>query len=203
MFHMKFLELNKKRHAIKRFNDKPVDFKDLRTAIEIATLAPSANNIQPWKFVVVEDKKTELAKDMVEGNKIQVEQAQYVVAIFSDTELAQRSRKIARIGVKSLSDDLIGYYMETLPQRYAKFSEVQIGEYLALNTGIVAMNLVLALTDQHIASNMILGFDKSTANDILGVDKRFRPEILITVGYSDDKPEPAYRLPVDELIERR
>lgn len=200
---MKFLELNKKRHAIKTFNDKPVDFKDLRTAIEIATLAPSANNIQPWKFVVVEDKKADLAKDMVLGNKVQVEQAQYVVAIFSDTDLIQRSRKIARVGVKSLPDDMIGYYMETLPPRYAKFNEMQKAEYLSFNTGLVAMNLVLALTDQQIASNMILGFDKSLTNEILGIDKRFRPEILITVGYSDDKPEPTYRLPVDELIERR
>ena len=36
---MKFLELNKKRHATKHFIDKPVDPKDVRTAIEIATLA--------------------------------------------------------------------------------------------------------------------------------------------------------------------
>lgn len=35
---MKFLELNKKRHATKHFTDKPVDPKDVRTAIEIATL---------------------------------------------------------------------------------------------------------------------------------------------------------------------
>ena len=48
---MKFLELNKKRHATKHFIDKPVDPKDVRTAIEIATLAPSAHNSQPWKFV--------------------------------------------------------------------------------------------------------------------------------------------------------
>lgn len=32
---MKFLELNKKRHATKHFNDKPVDPKDVRTAIEL------------------------------------------------------------------------------------------------------------------------------------------------------------------------
>ena len=54
---MKFLELNKKRHATKHFNDKPVDPKDVRTAIEIATLAPSAHNSQPWKFVVVRERK--------------------------------------------------------------------------------------------------------------------------------------------------
>ncbi|CAN2924176.1 nitroreductase family protein [Streptococcus dysgalactiae] len=200
---MKFLELNKKRHAIKTFNDKPVDYNDLRTAIEIATLAPSANNIQPWKFVVVQEKKDELAKGLPLANKLQVEQAQYVIALFSDTNLALRSRKIARIGVKSLPDDLIGYYMETLPPRFASFNEVQTGEYLAINAGIVAMNLVLALTDQKIASNIILGFDKSTTNEILDIDPRFRPELLITVGYSDEKPEPSYRLPVDEVIERR
>ncbi|MGG6795381.1 UNVERIFIED_CONTAM: nitroreductase family protein [Streptococcus canis] len=200
---MKFLELNKKRHAIKTFNDKPVDYNDLRTAIEIATLAPSANNIQPWKFVVVQEKKDELAKGLPLANKLQVEQAQYVIALFSDTDLALRSRKIARIGVKSLPDDLIGYYMETLPPRFASFNEVQTGEYLAINAGLVAMNLVLALTDQKIASNIILGFDKSTTNEILDIDPRFRPELLITVGYSDEKPEPSYRLPVDEVIERR
>lgn len=200
---MKFLELNKKRHAIKTFNDKSVDYNDLRMAIEIATLAPSANNIQPWKFVVVQEKKDELAKGLPLANKLQVEQAQYVIALFSDTDLALRSRKIARIGVKSLPDDLIGYYMETLPPRFASFNEVQTGEYLAINAGIVAMNLVLALTDQKIASNIILGFDKSTTNEILDIDPRFRPELLITVGYSDEKPEPSYRLPVDEVIERR
>ncbi|MFA1345037.1 nitroreductase family protein [Streptococcus dysgalactiae] len=200
---MKFLELNKKRHAIKTFNDKSVDYNDLRTAIEITTLAPSANNIQPWKFVVVQEKKDELAKGLPLANKLQVEQAQYVIALFSDTDLALRSRKIARIGVKSLPDDLIGYYMETLPPRFASFNEVQTGEYLAINAGIVAMNLVLALTDQKIASNIILGFDKSTTNEILDIDPRFRPELLITVGYSDEKPEPSYRLPVDEVIERR
>ncbi|OCX05376.1 nitroreductase family protein [Streptococcus dysgalactiae] len=200
---MKFLALNKKRHAIKTFNDKSVDYNDLRTAIEIATLAPSANNIQPWKFVVVQEKKDELAKGLPLANKLQVEQAQYVIALFSDTDLALRSRKIARIGVKSLPDDLIGYYMETLPPRFASFNEVQTGEYLAINAGIVAMNLVLALTDQKIASNIILGFDKSTTNEILDIDPRFRPELLITVGYSDEKPEPSYRLPVDEVIERR
>lgn len=200
---MKFLELNKKRHAIKRFNDKKVDYNDLRTAIEIAQLAPSANNIQPWKFVIVDEKKADLAKDLPELNKKQVEAAQYVIAIFTDTDLIQRSRKIARIGSKSLSDDWLGYYMETLPPRYRLFDKERLGEYLALNAGLVAMNLVLALTDQGMASNMILGFDKRLTNDILEIDKRFRPELLITVGYSDEKPNPSYRLPVDTIIERR
>lgn len=200
---MKFLELNKKRHATKHFNDKAVDFKDIRTAIEITQLAPSAHNIQPWKFVIVKDKKAALAEDLPALNKAQVEGAQYVIALFTDTDLIQRARKIARIGSKNLPDDMIGYFMETLPARFATFDEKTKGEYLALNAGLVAMNLVLALTDQGLASNIILGFDKAKANDVLDIDPRFRPEVLVTIGYSDDKLEPSYRLPVDEIIERR
>lgn len=200
---MKFLELNKARHAVKSFNDQPVDFKDIRTAIEIATLAPSANNIQPWKFVVVSDKKEALADLTYAANRDQVMSSQYTIALFTDTDLAKRARKIARIGSKSLPDDLIGYYMETLPARFQTYSPQETSDYLALNAGLVAMNLALALTDQKISSNILLGFDKSKVNEVLDIDTRFRPELLITVGYSDLKPEPSYRLPVDEIIERR
>ena len=176
---MKFLELNKKRHATKHFTDKPVDPKDVRTAIEIATLAPSAHNSQPWKFVVVREKNAELAKLAYGSNFEQVSLAPVTIALFTDTDLAKRARKIAR------------------------YNEQQVSDYLALNAGLVAMNLVLALTDQGIGSNLILGFDKSKINEVLEIEDRFRPELLITVGYTDEKLEPSYRLPVDEIIEKR
>ncbi|HEX1501808.1 TPA: nitroreductase family protein, partial [Streptococcus pneumoniae] len=80
---MKFLELNKKRHATKHFTDKPVDPKDVRTAIEIATLAPSAHNSQPWKFVVVCEKNAELAKLAYGSNFEQVSSAPVTIALFT------------------------------------------------------------------------------------------------------------------------
>lgn len=51
---MKFLELNKKRHATKHFTDKPVDPKDVRTAIEIATLVLTNQKLMKfWKSKTV------------------------------------------------------------------------------------------------------------------------------------------------------
>ncbi|GGE32576.1 nitroreductase family protein [Streptococcus himalayensis] len=201
---MKFLALNKKRHAVKHFSDKEVDFKDVRTAIEIATLAPSAHNMQPWKFVVVKDRKEALAELSYGGNGDQIREAQYVIALFSDQDLDRRARKIARVGgVHNFTEEQLQKYMVNYPAEFACYSEQQKSDYLALNAGLVAMNLVLALTDQGIGSNMLLGFDKSKVNEVLEVDSRFRPELLITVGYTEDMIEPSYRLPVDELIEKR
>ena len=201
---MKFLELNKKRHATKHFIDKPVDPKDVRTAIEIATLAPSAHNSQPWKFVVVREKNAELAKLAYGSNFEQVASAPVTIALFTDTDLAKRARKIARVGgAKNFSEEQLQYFMKNLPAEFARYSDQQVSDYLALNAGLVAMNLVLALTDQGIGSNIILGFDKSKANEVLEIEERFRPELFITVGYTDEKLEPSYRLPVDEIIEKR
>ena len=157
---MKFLELNKKRHATKHFNDKPVDPKDVRTAIEIATLAPSAHNSQPWKFVVVRERNQDLAEIAFGSNQDQVKEAPVTIALFTDTDLTKRSRKIARVaGVKNFSDEQLQFYMQNLPAEFARYSDQQKSDYLALNAGLVAMNLVLALTDQGIGSNIILGFE--------------------------------------------
>lgn len=144
---MKFLELNKNVMPLRPLMTSQLTIMtcERRLKLRLQHLVLTIfnhGNLQWFK------RKDELAKGLPLANKLQVEQAQYVIALFSDTDLALRSRKIARIGVKSLPDDLIGYYMETLPPRFASFNEVQTGEYLAINAGIVAMNLVLALTDQ-------------------------------------------------------
>ena len=201
---MKFLELNKKRHATKRFNEKPVDPKDVRTAIEIATLAPSAHNSQTWKFVVVRERNEEVANIAFGSNQDQINSAPVTIALFTDTDLARRARKIARIGgANNFSEEQLQFYMQNLPAEYSHYDDQQKSDYLALNAGLVTMNLVLALTDQGIGSNIILGYDKSKINEVLEIDERFRSELLITVGYTDDKLEPSYRLPVDEIIEKR
>jgi nitroreductase len=51
-----------KRRSIRCYNSKPVSEKVLRNILEAGRLAPSADNIQPWHFIVVTDPKL---KDML------------------------------------------------------------------------------------------------------------------------------------------
>ena len=107
---MKFLELNKKRQTIKHFTDQPVDPKDVRTAIEIATLAPSAHNSQPWKFVVVRQKNAELAKLAYGANYDQVMEAPVTIALFTDTEYYLLSSIIMRLNKRNETPHLAQGY---------------------------------------------------------------------------------------------
>ncbi|MDK2806210.1 MAG: hypothetical protein PWQ94_1374 [Thermoanaerobacterium sp.] len=54
---MDALEVLKQRRAVRSFEDKPIPKNILEDIIDCGRLAPSANNVQPWHFVVVTDKE--------------------------------------------------------------------------------------------------------------------------------------------------
>ena len=51
------IEAIKSRRAIRSYEDKPVPDSAIQTMLEAATYAPSAINIQPWKFTLVTNKE--------------------------------------------------------------------------------------------------------------------------------------------------
>ena len=55
---MKFLDLVKARHSVREFQDRPVEQEKLDYIMECVRLAPSAVNLQPWKFRAVTDRET-------------------------------------------------------------------------------------------------------------------------------------------------
>lgn len=50
---MEFLSLAKKRFSCRKYTSRIPDEKILREVLEVARVAPSAANLQPWHFVVV------------------------------------------------------------------------------------------------------------------------------------------------------
>jgi len=55
---MDLFETIKGRTSIRRFKQAPVPDEDIRKILDAGRLAPSANNTQPWSFLVIKDKET-------------------------------------------------------------------------------------------------------------------------------------------------
>jgi len=64
------LKAIKERRSIRRFQDKDVDSAKIEQILKAATWAPSANNDQLWKFVVVRNKETK--EKIVEALKLRM-----------------------------------------------------------------------------------------------------------------------------------
>jgi len=54
---MEFAEMLKSRRSIRRYQDKSVSLETIKEMIKESTFAPNAGNEQPWKFIIVNDKK--------------------------------------------------------------------------------------------------------------------------------------------------
>jgi nitroreductase len=54
---MTFYELLENRRSIRSYQDSPVSVQVVQEMINESTLAPSAGNEQPWKFVIVHDRE--------------------------------------------------------------------------------------------------------------------------------------------------
>ena len=54
---MGVFEVIQSRRSIRKFRKDPVEEAKLRNVLEAARLAPSAKNLQPWRFIVVSDSR--------------------------------------------------------------------------------------------------------------------------------------------------
>lgn len=53
-----FLQLLQSRRSIRQFQDKPVEKEKVDQLVECMLRSPSSRNLNPWEFVVVDDKET-------------------------------------------------------------------------------------------------------------------------------------------------
>ena len=78
---MDFKELIQTRRSVRKFRAEEVEEEDLREILEAARLAPSAINLQPWKFIVIKnDKKKRLIAQAAGGQEFVGEAPVVIVA---------------------------------------------------------------------------------------------------------------------------
>lgn len=83
---MAVLDVIKERKSIRKYKDTPVEKEKLMNVLEAARLAPSARNLQDWKFIAVTDsEKRSRLKEACGGQK-QVEQAPVTLVVCANND---------------------------------------------------------------------------------------------------------------------
>jgi len=85
----------KMRRSIRHYKDKPVEREKLKKVLEAGRLAPSAGNMQEWKFIVVSDKNTREKLAMAAHSRFVVEAPLVIVACATITDCVLESGQLA------------------------------------------------------------------------------------------------------------
>ena len=98
---MELQEAIRKRQSIRDYEDNPVPEEKLLNVLEAARLAPSGTNKQPWKFIVVKDRKRRQELARAAGNQTFVGEAPVVIVA-----VATNAEDIMPCGVPGYAVDL-------------------------------------------------------------------------------------------------
>jgi nitroreductase len=76
---MAVLEAIRKRYSCRTYQDRPIEKEKLSQILEAARLAPSAKNLQDWRFVVVTDKEKKHKLAEAANNQMFIEKAGAII----------------------------------------------------------------------------------------------------------------------------
>jgi len=141
-----FQELVKSRRSIRRYLDKPVEREKVLTCIEAARLAPSADNVQPWRFLIIDDPelKTQYAKEIFSG-------------IYSISKFAEKAPVLIVILAR----------LDIIANRIGK--QIQNIQYYLLDIGIAGEHIVLQAQELGLGTCWIGWFNIRKARKFLKI----------------------------------
>lgn len=160
-----FHKLVSQRKSIRRFNEKKLDRKDVLKCLEAARLAPSAENAQPWRYLVMDDPdvKNRFADKVFSG-------------IYSVSKFAKKAPVLV----------LIMAELNVIAHRIGK--QIQNIQFHLIDIGISGEHLVLQAEELGIGTCWMGWFSVRKARKFFNIPKKYRIVGLIPMGYYDKKP---------------
>ena len=160
-----FQRLVRSRRSVRAYSERPVERQKILTCIEAARLAPSAENIQPWRFVVIDDPhvKEEFRKAAFSG-------------IYSPSRFAAKAPVIVVIlGKKDLLANVIG-------------RQIQGTAWYLIDIGIAGEHIVLQAQELGLSTCWIGWFHAKKVRTFLHIPATYKAIALIAMGYSAERP---------------
>ena len=87
---MAVMEAIRKRYSCRAYQDRPVEQEKLESILEAARLAPSAKNLQDWRFVVVTDKEKKRRLADAASGQMFIADAGAIIAACSNSDYVMR-----------------------------------------------------------------------------------------------------------------
>jgi len=195
---MSVAEAAAKRRSIRAFGPERIPREDLEAIFDVTRLAPSAWNLQPWRFVVVEDpvRKAQLAEAAF--NQRQVSSAPAVIGIYTD--MRDTLDHIDRLIHPASTDEERARARRSIERAFEKKTGEE-REAWAARQGYIALGyLLLAAAERGYDTSPMLGFDHARAQAVLGAPAHATVIALVAIGKGTEEGRSHHRLPQSEVV---
>ncbi|WP_144528580.1 nitroreductase family protein [Peribacillus simplex] len=198
-----FITVAKERRSVRQYDAEYVmTEEDIREILDIAIQAPSSSNLQPWRFLVIQDKQTQQELLPIANNQQQVVDASAVIAVLADIEGYKNAEKIygELVNKGIMKNEIKEPYVASILHNYGNFSAEKALSVAMIDGGLVSMQIMLAAKAKGYDTVPMGGFDEAKFVDAFNVPENFKPVMLISIGKGTKAGFEKVRLPLDTVI---
>ncbi|MCZ4321876.1 nitroreductase family protein [Pseudomonas anguilliseptica] len=174
----------------------------IRELVQLATRAPTAFNLQNWKFIAVQSAaaKARLYELAYQQRQVLDASVTFIVCgtLEAHTHLAQHLQPSVDVGILPVS--VQQSWTDMVNQSHADNPQLQREEAVR-SASLAAMTLMLAAQGMGLASGAMTGFDAEGVAQAFALEAHEPPILLVTVGYAAEGNWPQkVRRPVQEVL---
>lgn len=194
------LSVINERHSVKKYDASYKMTKDeINKLIEYTQTAPSAWNLQHWKFLILEDKSAKERALPIAYGQQQVVDASITVCILADLEANKNAEPIFEDAVKAgiMPPDV----KDTLIQQIEGAYQIpgMDKDQGILNSSLAAMQLMIVAKAMGYDTCPMGGFDRQKMIEEFNIPKRYIPTMLISVGKGIEPAYPSARFSIEDM----
>ncbi len=200
--HQLFFDVIQERRSVRSFDPGiKISREELIETLRQATLAPSAANLQPWRFLVIDSPELKQKLLPIAFNQQQVVEASAVIAVLGDLECYKWAEKIYGMAVDAdyMPAETAKSFVERYTGMYSNMSSEAIHQKVYTDGGLVSMQLMLVARAIGYDTVPMGGYDKQRFMEAFRISERYVPVMLIAIGKAAKSGHPTVRLAVDEV----
>ncbi|WP_442601585.1 nitroreductase family protein [Paenibacillus sp. KN14-4R] len=197
-------EVMRARHSVKHYDSEyQMPEQDLKEILELATLAPSSNNLQHWRFLVITDQEVKQKVLPIAYGQRQVVDSSAVVVVLGDLEAGQYVETIYGPILESGAIDQAMYdrLVGGVKSLYDNPNNAGVVRDEAIrNSSLASMQLMLAAKAKGYDTCPMMGFNWNQLKEELNIPDRYVPSMMITIGKAKLPARQSIRFTLEQVV---
>ena len=193
------------RRSIRDYSDEPVSEEDLKMILEAARQAPSGENAQPWRFIIVKDETTrQRLGTIARGGSGRRFTAEYVTKQMHERFATMQDEEKKKKIFEKLTSGSVSAFLSEAPINIVVCGKKGVWD-MPYDTSASIENMLLMVTGLGLGACWVIApcidiRDEERLKKLLGVPEEFKIVSIVAVGHPTRQPKQRPRMALHELV---
>jgi len=193
------------RRSIREWTDEPISEQDLAMILEAGRQAPSGENAQPWRFIIVRDAETRKKLGALAGGG----SARRFTAEFVTNQMQERFTNLQdeakkKAAFEKLTSGQVSAFLANASLNIVACGKKDVWD-MPLDTSAAIENMLLMVTALGLGACWVIApcidiRDEERVKALLNIPEGFKVVSVISVGRPTRPHRPRPRMPINQLV---